>query len=90
MIRALLNTDFGRAFVHAPDVGQFYAKANEVWFENTTLLQQPGELDSQHQRLMLFDDVDGNMGTKVSGTELAKIVATVLNHLQRQGGRMRA
>ena len=83
MLRALMRIPRIRDLVFAPDIGPLVARGNEVWFENTTLLQQPGEPDSRMVPLMTFHSVRGNHGTKLDGFELARDTARFLNRQRR-------
>jgi len=87
MLRGLLRLPLVRELVFAPDIGRFFAVGNEVRFENTTLLQQPGEPDSRVETLLTINTIRGNMGTVLDGQQLAHDAAALFNKARSQASR---
>ena len=79
MLQALMRIPRIRDLVFAPDLGKLVARGSEIWVDNTTLLQQPDEPDSQMVPLMTFYSVRGNHGTALKASELARDTARFLN-----------
>ncbi len=82
IVDGLLKFPEIRNAVFAPDIGPFFARGNTICFENTTLLQQPGEPDSKVDEFVTIHSIRGNMGTTVDGARLAPLAANLLNKMR--------